>query len=144
MVYFDDGHDIRRGGFELGHIHIEMVQSVALRLGQDDIALLAHSMNAPEVGGGVQGRTGGFGNGHFGDGGRETAPFVTRGSQRGIGGTGTVGGEQVLFVLFTVVGILGVFAFEEAHDEEVDRLGGSYRGGQVQIKAGILEEVRAK
>lgn len=93
-----------------------MIELVAFGLVVNDARPFANGMDTAQVGGGVQGGIRRFCDGDFGDRGRQATALVAGGSQGSRGGASTVGGgEGVLFIAVTLDGVLGVFAFEEAH-----------------------------
>lgn len=95
-----------------------MGQLVFLGLVEDNGAPLADGVDAPEVGGGIQGGIWGFGDGQLGDGDGQAAPLDAGRLERGIGGAAAVqGGQRFLVVLFIGDGGFGVLAPEEAHGE---------------------------
>ena len=91
--YLDDRHDVGSGFWELGHIHIEVIQPVPLSPLEDKVATFPYGMDATKVSSRVQGGIWGFGDGELWDGRRQTTPFETRRFQRGIGSTSTVDGH---------------------------------------------------
>lgn len=99
--YLDNRYHIRGRRLELGQIDIEMLQSVPLGSGHNQVGALANGMNAAQVGGGVQGRIGGSRDRHFGDGGREASALVTGRFEGGVGVTSAIHRDKG-FVLISV------------------------------------------
>lgn len=67
-TYLDDGHHIASCFAKFGHVHVEMIQLVSLRFGEDESGSLAHSKDAPQVGCRVERRIWGLREGDVGDG----------------------------------------------------------------------------
>lgn len=120
LAHLNDGHDVGSCSSKLGHIDGEMVQLVSLGPLVDETTTSAHGMDAAKIGCWIQGGIWRFGDGQLWDRSRKTtASFVAGGFQGGIRGASRVDRDiGVLFVFVAVDGLLGVFAFEEAHGEQ--------------------------
>lgn len=114
----DNGDDEARDVGEFCHVDGEVLQLVLLGLVQHQARAVAHGVDAPQVGSGVEGRVGGARQRDFGEAGgpRTVGGRGARGAQRAIGRVGLAAAGRD--------GGLGALAVEQTH------------GGQEQTAAG--------
>jgi hypothetical protein len=127
---------------ELAHVNGEVLELVLLGLLEDQLAALAHSVDAAQVARGVEGRVGGFGERHVGE---ARGPGAVRGGARGPQravarvGLGAAGRDDGL----------GAFAAEDSHDGDGEgrlqrrAVWGALADGECRATAGRSRAFRA-